>query len=334
MNGPAQADSFYEWIPMMRLKMSSARLGARAAAVAACAALLAGGAVVSAEPAQALGCVLGPSLASAAKAAGISCPSVDGAGGEEHWGAAGGACKFGWESSGLPRGIMDFLGSTWVTRKDTHPYDGVTVSTSSFRLRGKLVGQIAVMKRDDQTFTMSIDTWGRDGIPSENVFFDCRTSKDGPIYMTTSVAPSADLMSVPGVPATPAVNGAVAVQGVMTRLGSANFLLRVDLTNSSSKLNIADVQFDLAGYSVDGFPTLPKDAYCQVAEGLVCYTDDLLPGQTETIVLLLHSSGGDGGESVDVGVSSIGAVKTKVNEGSAAVNHRTVVTDFYRIDRP
>lgn len=295
--------------------------------------VVAGGLVTASPPARALGCVLGPSLASAARAVGISCPEVDGGTGGEHWGAAGGGCNFGWESTNLPPGMLDFLSATMVTRIAFPAGSGYPGNATFFRKKGKLVGAISIFTKADKTFVMNIDVYGRDGIGWEGVTFDCKTSKDGPMYQMEPFLETKALPD-PGGPTTSARTSFITVQGSMTALGSANHLLRVDVTNNDSSATIADVQLDLEGYRVAGFPALPPGAVCTPAEGLVCSADAVAPGATATFVLLLQSDGDlDAGSTVDMAVSSLGLVKSKTSIGSPRVNRHAVINDFFVIDR-
>ncbi|NYD71120.1 hypothetical protein [Herbiconiux flava] len=293
---------------------------------------VAGGLVAGAPPAQALGCVLGPSLASAARAVGISCPQIDGGSGAEHWGAAGGACNFGWESTNLPPGLLDFLSATMITRAH-FTSDGDSVTATFFRKRGKLVGAITIISRPDKTFTMNVDVYGRDGIGWEGVGFDCKTSKDGPMY---KMEPFLETKVLPDPGGTrSAVTSFVSVRGSMTAVGTATHLLRVDVTNNGTHDTIADVQLDLDGYRVTGVPTLPPGAFCTPAEGLVCMADGIAPGATASYVLLLQSDGDfAAGASIDAAVSSQGLVKSKTSIGAPPVRRAGLVTDFFVIDRP
>lgn len=299
-------------------------------------ALLSAAAVVSAPGARALGCVLGPSLGGAAKAVGISCPQIDGGSGAEHWGVAGGACRFGWETTNYPPDLLDFLWATMVTRSN-FAVGTSSVSLSFFRKAGKIVGGVTIVTRPDRTFTMDVMVYGRYGSGWEALRFDCRSSTDGPIY---SMEPFLDneVMPAPGAPASTSTSSSTSwleAHGAMTALGTSNHLLRVDVTNTGSAPTIADVQFDLAGYSVDGLPVLPPGARCLPAEGLVCQNDDVAPGQTVSMVLLLRSTGDlAAGASVDVSVSGMGLRPISFDLGHVPVKKKTVVTDFYRIDRP
>lgn len=295
-----------------------------------------------AQPARALGCVLGYSLGSAARSVGISCPQIEGASGAEHWGAAGGACNFGWESNGYPKELLDFLGASGVTRQLQTLPDGSTDSLSIYRSKGKTIGSIYVVKKPDGTFAMHIAAWNRpgSGFGFETLSFDCARSSDGPMYQGSNPTLGGSTPSLPplpliGSPASPSAAGAIVARGSMSTLGSSNHLLRLDVTNTGTAQNVAVVQLDLAGYRVDGFPTLPAGATCEAAEGLVCSAGPILPGQTVTLVLLLHSDGNDAaGASVDVAVTSVGLAKSKINISSPSVLRKAAVTDFYSLERP
>jgi hypothetical protein len=294
--------------------------------------------VAPAPPAEALGCVLGPSLGSAARAVGISCPQVDSVDETHHWGPAGSACNFGWESGNYPPGFMEFLTATQASRQNWADDEGYRFSWTLYRRAGKTVGGILIQTRPDKSFTMLIDVRGRYGYVLESVYFDCKTSHNGPMY-TNSVssddAPSTSPLPVIGAPAPPPTAGPLAASGSMSTLGRSNYLLRVDVTNTDTESRPATVELDLAGYAVDGFPTLPRDARCEPAEGLVCDLGTVLPGQTLTTVLILHADGAvDKGETVDLAVSSLWLRPLKANIGSAAVNKPALVFDNYLLTRP
>ncbi|NQX33419.1 hypothetical protein [Herbiconiux sp. VKM Ac-2851] len=281
--------------------------------------------------AEALGCVLGPSLATAAKAAGVSCPSLDGVTGPEHWGAAGGACKYGWDSTALPAGLLGFLDATYLSRERYEEVDGSSATGSYYRRGGKLIGAIIFMRRPDHTFAVQIYVWGRGGRAMETAYFDCMWP--GMTYLDTS-AQARHVMPQPGQPPASPTSTRVTARGSMTPLGTANLLLRVDVTNGDTDPNFADLQFDLAGYAVDGFPTLPRGVTCRPHEGLTCSIDSLDPGQTVTLVLLLHDAGTSTVGDVDLSLSAIGMIRIKDCICHAPVNHPSIVTDFYRVIRP
>ncbi len=291
----------------------------------------------SASPAAARGCVLGPSLGRAAQAAGISCPEIDGGSGADQWGEArGSACNFGWVSSALPAGFLDFLSKTSVSRRSTPLDESVTLSGSYYRSKGKLVGAIGFATKYDGTFSMTIDVWGRpgSGFAHESAYFNCATSSEGPIYQADAGS-SPKLMAAPGTAPGSSASMSIATQGSLTALGTANHLLRLDVTNTRATRNFVDVQLDLAGYEVEGFPTLPKGTTCEPAEGLVCHIDEIFPGQKVTLVVLLRSTGDfDGGTDVDAAISSFGWVKAGENAGTLPPKYRALVTDFYRIEGP
>jgi hypothetical protein len=304
---------------------------------------VAGLAVVAspAPPAEALGCTLGPSLASAARAVGISCPQVDGVDQATQWGAAGGpasACNFGWESSNYPPGLMEYLNATMASRINYSSSDGDQLSWTLYRRAGKTVGGILLRTRPDHTFTMLIDVRGRSGYTLESVYFDCKTSSNGPMY-TASVPSDADPLVGPlpaiGAPSTSPVSGPVAAAGSMSALGRSNHLLRIDVTNTALEAKPVSVDLDIAGYAIDSFAAKPADARCEAAEGLVCAIDSVLPGQTRTLVLVLHDEGSaDAAEQVDVAVSSLGLRPMKSSVGSARVNRVASTADYYTLHRP
>lgn len=125
--------------------------------------------------------------------------------------------------------------------------------------------------------------------------------------------------------------------GAMTPLGRSNVLLRIDVSNTGSSVNQASVALDLAGYGLDGFPTLPAGAACDVFDGLVCSIDSIEPGRTVTLVLLLHPDGAiDAGGIVEVSVSvsSLGVRRLSPSIGRVAVNRPAIVTDEYLLARP
>ncbi|NYD72004.1 hypothetical protein [Herbiconiux flava] len=297
--------------------------------------MLAGLFVAPTQSASALGCVLGPSLASAAKAAGVSCPDVEGGGGGgAAWGAAGGACAYGWQKGQLPDGMLEYLaGSTW--HSESHVLDsGEKVSVTTYLRSGRAIGQVQ-FRSTRSTFVFGISIYGRAGLKEEFAYFDCMQSKDGPIY---SSAPYGSPMVMPaaGSPTVPAtVRGPVQTRGAMTALPDGKYLLRVDVTNAGSSTNFASIALGLAGYAVEGFPSLPGNVSCEPVEGLICSADGILPGQTVTTVLILSAPGDTAATStIDVMVASQGLVKTKVSVGSPRVNRSAVVTDFYEVVRP
>jgi hypothetical protein len=148
-------------------------------------------------------------------------------------------------------------------------------------------------------------------------------------FLETRVLPDA------GGPSESPMTSLVSVRGSMTALGTANHLLRIDVTNKGSAPTLADVQLDLDGYRVMGLPALPPGATCAPAEGFVCMADGAAPGATATYVLLLQSDGDlDAGAHVDVAVSALGLVESKTSIGSPSVKRRAMVTDFFVIDRP
>jgi hypothetical protein len=232
---------------------------------------------------------------------------------------------------------MDFLTATQVVRYVEHAPDGSSWSLSMFRRAGKAIGGVLIRTRPDRSFTMQIDVNHRSGYFLESLFFDCKTSKDGPIYtamVPSDVAEPQRLLPPVGAPLPASSTGAVDVRGGMTPLGRSNYLLRVDVTNSDTEADHPTVQFDLAGYAVDGFPTLPSGTSCEAAEGLVCSIDTVLPGQTRTIVLMLHQDGAvDRGEVVEIAVASFGLRDFRAHIGMAPVKRRAVITDFYELAR-
>jgi hypothetical protein len=296
---------------------------------------------MTAPPAEALGCTLGPSLASAARAVGISCPQVDGIDQASQWGPAGGpagACNFGWESSNYPPGLMEYLTATMASRINYTSTDGDQLSWTLYRRAGKTAGGILVRTRPDRTFTVLVDVRGRSGYTLESVYFDCQTSSDGPMY-TASVPSDADPLAGPlpviGAPPASPVSGPVVAAGSMSTLGRSNHLLRIDVTNTAPEAKPVSVDLDLAGYAVDSFATKPADARCVAAEGLVCAIDSVLPGQTRSFVLVLHDEGAaDAAAQVDVAVSSLAMRPLKSSVGSPRVNRIASTTDSYTLGRP
>jgi hypothetical protein len=304
--------------------------------------LLAGATVLSglvsfvpAQSASALGCVLGPSLASAAKAAGVSCPDVEGGGGGgEHWGAAGGACAFGWGNGQIPPGMLDFLNGSYVMSDDYILDSGERATRTTFMRGGKTVGQVNIRSRGGR-FVMGINVYERGGLKQEFAYFDCMESSDGAMYKAT---PYSSLIPMPasGSTTVPAeVKGSVQTRGAMSALPDGKNLLRVDVTNTGKASTFADVFLGLNGYSVESFALLPRVVDCQPYEGLFCTIDGVLPGQTVSMILVVTAGGDpDAAAVIDVDVAAMGLVEIKSSISRPAVNHPAVVTDFYEIRRP
>lgn len=305
------------------------------ASLVAAAAVLAGLFVAPVQSASALGCVLGPSLASAAKAAGVSCPEVEGgSGGSAAWGAIGGACAYGWKNGQLPDGMLDYLnGSSRLTWNYTTEI-GARISRTSYTKGGRAIGYIEINSYHGD-FVIGISVYGRAGFKQEYGFFDCMLSKDGAIYESerpTGLLP----MPATGSPTVPAsVQGFIQSRGAMTALPGGKYLLRIDLTSIDTESNFADVILGLAGYSVDSFPLLPRNVSCAPNEALVCSVDGILPGQTVSMIIALTATGDpDSTASIDVTVAAEGLRKMKVSTGSPRVNRPALVTNFYEIARP
>ncbi|MCS5722054.1 hypothetical protein N1028_06980 [Herbiconiux sp. CPCC 203407] len=300
--------------------------------------IVAGVGAVASPPASALGCVLGPSLGGAARAVGISCPQMDGIDLASEWGRGGSPasnCHFGWESGNYPPDLLDFLSATSVTRKLDRDEDGTTTAWSLYRRGGKVVGGILIQTRPDHTFSVLIDVRGRSGYRLESVYFDCKTSSDGPIYHE-EVPSDPELLPMPGIgtPVPSRPTAPVMATGAMTVLGTGNHLLRVDLTNTGTRVNHGSIGFDLGGYRVVGFPTLPAGGVCEAADGLVCSVESIAAGSTVSFVLLLQSEGTPSGDVVDVSVASLGLRKLSAGIGWAPVNKRSMVFDDFAVSRP
>jgi hypothetical protein len=297
--------------------------------------VLAGLFVAPTQSASALGCVLGPSLASAAKAAGVSCPDVEGgSGGGAAWGAMGGACAYGWRNGQLPDGMLDYLNSSTSWTNDYTTDKGARISRTTYVKGGRTIGQIQIHSYHGE-FLMGISIYGRAGFKQEFGYFDCMLSKDGATYQSerpTSLLP----MPATGSPSVPAsVQGYIQSRGAMTALPDGKYLLRIDLTSTDTESNFADVMLGLAGYSVDSIPLMPRNVDCESHEALVCSIDAILPGQTVSLVFVLTATGVDDSEaSIDVTVAADGLRKMKVSTGSPRVNRPALVTNFYAITRP
>lgn len=305
------------------------------ASLIAAAAVLAGLFVAPIQSASALGCVLGPSLASAAKAAGVSCPDVEGGGGgSAAWGAAGGACAYGWQNGGLPPGMLEYLNGSAQYNNDYVADNGDHLSRSTYRRGGHTIGQIEFWSNRG-VFVLAINLYGRAGLKHEFAYFDCMQSKDGAVY---KAEPFANLVPMPTPGSTtvpPAVQGYVQTRGAMTALPDDKYLLRIDFTSTDTNRNFIDVALGLDGYSVESFPLLPRAVTCEPLEGLLCSVDGILPGQTVSLIVELAATGDvDAAAAVDVDVAAEGFVKTKVSTGSPRVNRKALVTNFYEVVRP
>jgi len=305
------------------------------ASLIATAAVIAGLFVAPAGSASALGCVLGPSLASAAKAAGVSCPDVEGSGGAgAAWGATGGACAYGWGKGRIPDGMLDFLnGANYFSTSSTLE-SGERVSRTYYMRGGRSVGQIEIWSYRGK-FVMGINVYDRAGLKQEFAYFDCMESSGGAMYEAT---PNKNLIPMPGTGSTsiPAeVTGLVQTRGAMSALPDNKYLLRIDVTNTGSTSNYADVFLGLKGYSVESIPLLPRGVDCEPYEGLFCVVDSILPGQTVSTILVLTASGDPvDTEAIDVEVSARGLRQIKSSVSRPSINHSTLVTNFYEVTRP
>lgn len=305
------------------------------ASLIAAAAVLAGLFVAPTQPASALGCVLGPSLASAAKAAGVSCPDVEGGGGgSAAWGATGGACNFGWGRGRIPDGMLDFLNGGYYFSTDSTLDSGERVSRTYYMRGGRTIGQVEIWSYRGR-FVMGINVYGRAGLKQEVAYFDCMESSSGAMYEAT---PNKNLIPMPGtgsvgVPAE--VTGLVQTRGTMSALPDNKYLLRIDVTNTGTTSNYADVFLGLKGYSVESIPLLARGVDCEPYEGLFCVIDSVLPGQTISTIFVLSASGDPvDTETIDVEVSARGLRDIKSSVSHPAIKHPMLVSDSYVITRP
>ncbi|MGD8195405.1 hypothetical protein ACEXQB_013020 [Herbiconiux sp. P18] len=310
-----------------------------AALIAGFAVLLAVVSFIPAQSASARGCVLGPSLGAAAKAAGVSCPDVEGngsTGGESGaWGPANGGCKFGWDASQLPAGMLDFLDRGSAFHNEYPSTGGSRITTTTYRREGKTVGQVSVhYYPSDKTFIMTINVYGRAGNKSEFAYFDCADSRDGAMYDNIPGSPTI-VMSAPGTAVPVGVEGYVETRGTITAVPDGRYLLRIDVTNTGSQEGFADVYLGLNGYSVDSVVSLPRVARCAPYQGLMCTFDTLLPGQTLSMLIAVRAEGDDSVTSaIDVDVTALGRKKVADDVGSAPVNRTVVTQNLYQVLRP
>lgn len=308
--------------------------------IAATAGLLLIGAVVVAAPASsatAAACQLGPSIGAVANEVGIACPGTEAGGtGEHSWGAAMSACNYGWDNSQLPAGFLSYPTGTGYTYSFQHfPDDSQSARMVWTDGKGAVKAMVNIRTFADHRFVMGIHMYGRDGIAHEGAFFDCRSSKNGPVYITYPGSWSIPLPAV-GTPPTSTVDaGWIKAAGAMTQLTPGRYLLRVDVTNDGPQADLATVYLDLKGYQVQSIPTLSPLTTCTPDLGLVCSTAGILPGQTISTVLVLDAVGDDVDTTeIDVSVIGSGLVRSRVDVTHPLTMRPDAVMGHYVVSRP
>jgi hypothetical protein len=302
------------------------------------AALIAGfAAVTPATGAQALGCSLGPSISAVAAEAGIGCPGSIGGSDAEHGGGgpSDSACKYNFNPSVLPDGLMD-----WVDRSGRRYQLGTTEDDAGYKYyrsmtvdaSGRVTASVVVVTRPDHTYMFAVNAYGRYGLRSEFAYFDCRIDDAGYEKDTRPLTAPATMPATSATPAPSDVVGTIQTRGVLTPADGGNYLMRVDVTNKGTTAKSVELQYSLPGYTVDSFPVLSSQMTCAPMDGLHCSLDYIAPGSTVMTWILL-TPGGTGDPSVNVAVTNIAGVKFALGVSSGIKTYQTDVTNFYTLNR-
>jgi hypothetical protein len=314
--------------------MKTLSIPRRLAGFLAGAAVLAGmAAFAPASPASAAECVLGPSIGSVAREAGVSCPDgISGTGSDPAWGGTGGACKYGWNDSLLPVGFMSYLDlGKWVSQQSVLD-DGERVTRATAIKNGKIIGSIVIHTFKDKTFVMGVNIYDRDGIRHEFAYFDCMKSPDGAMYVPDSPKTVSAMPVIGTGPVPTTLKAGVETRGALSPLAGGKYLLRLDITNTKTAANFADLAISMPGYSVDSFALMSPSMTCEPLEGLECSLPSVGAGQTVSTWIVLNVDG-SADPTIEVAVTSAGYEKVSPSYAEAPRNHRAGVLSFYQLTR-